>query len=404
MYSEKIIARNVSSYESATSVALRRNEIPYVDAMIERLRKLLNEDGSLQRPFSSEEMSFMRNEQVMSKFDFLYWAERYAWFIGEGGVFQRFHPWESQMIALRLISSIEEEMSERILRSEPVDGILLACHKARQLGLTQLWQLLLGHRLTTTDHIRGLIGSVDDQKVFDVFQRFERIIDNLPYWMKPSKTYHEKGKHLYFDKLDTRLVVQDSRQMSGLGQGEQFEVSHLTECASWINPLTIEHDFFPTLAQSVRTLSGLESTAQGRVGWWYDFIMHLVNGGTSRWKLCFIPYYAEPSKYRRQPPVNWQPSDISMQHAQKVYETSAKYVGKQVMLSKETLYWHETTRKEYQERAALNLFLTNYCATPQESFQHTTVSAFSADDLDYMRLESTLKTAVPYEILTRDSA
>jgi hypothetical protein len=402
VYSQKIIERSIAAYENATGTKLIRHEHSYVDSMIGHLNKLLGENG-LVRQFTAEELAFVKNEQIMSKFDFLYWASRYGYFIGEGGVFQRFNPWESQSIVLRLIAKIEEEMYDRLDKGQPIDGILIDAHKARQLGLTQLAQLLIGHRTTTTDHIRGLLASVDDQKVFDLFQRFERIIDNLPYWMKPSKTYHEKGKHLYFDKLDTRIVVQDSRQMSGLGQGEQFEVSHLTEVASWENPLTIEHDFEPTLAQSIRTLSIRESTAQGRVGWWYDTITHHVNGGTSRWHLCFIPYYAEPTKYRRQPPDNWNPSNLSLQHAQKVYETSEKFVGKKIMLSKETLYWHETTRAQYQEKGILNLFLTNYASTPEESFQHTTQSAFDSDLLDYMRLGAASNPAA-YEILTRESA
>lgn len=403
MYSQRIVERHVEAYEAKTGARLMRYELPIVDAYLARLNSIRNEDGSLQRNFTREEQRFITNEQILSKFDFLYWAERYGWFIGDGGTFMRFNPWDSQKLVLKLMSTVEEEMYDRLDRSEPVDGILIDAHKARQLGLTQLAQFVIAHRLTTTDHIRGLIGSVDDQKVFDVFQRFERIIDNLPYWIKPSKSYHEKGKHVYFDKLDTRLVVQDSRQMSGLGQGEQFEVSHLTEVASWENPLTIDHDFAPTLAQSIRTFNMRESTAQGRAGWWYDTIMNHVNGGTSRWRLSFIPYYAEPTKYRRHPSENWKPSELSLAHAQKVYDTSTKYVGKQVMLSKETLYWYESTRAEYQEKGILNLFLTNYCATPEESFQHTTQSAFSPEIIDEMRLGAA-SYAPAYELVPRQAA
>ena len=388
MYSERIVQRNIEAYEKATKTKLVRHEIGYVEDTVKTLSRIIGYDGDPKRPFTQDELTFIRNEQIMSKFDFLYWAERYGFFIKDGGTFGKFKPWESQMIVLRMIASIEEEMYDRLDRNEPVDGILIAAHKARQLGLTELIKFIIDHRVTTSDHIRGLIASVDDQKVFDLFQRHERTIDNLPYWLRPSKTYHEKGKHIYFDKLDTRLIVQDSRQMSGLGQGEQYEVSHLTECASWSNPLTIEHDFFPTLAQSVRTFSGLESTAQGRVGWWYDFIKHLVNGGTSRWKLCFIPYYAEPTKYRRRAPEGWKPTEVSMQHAQKVYETSARFVGKTVILPKDTLYWWESTRAEYQEKGSLNLFLTNFCSTPEESFQHTTQSAFAPELLDELRMRS----------------
>jgi len=70
-----------------------------------------------------------------------------------------------------------------------------------------------------------------------------------------------------------------------------------------------------------------------------------------------------------------------------------------VLLSKETLYWYETTRQEYQDAGKLNLFLTNYAATPEESFQHTNISAFSTEVIEKIRLGT--KLGVPYEIHTR---
>jgi hypothetical protein len=87
-----------------------------------------------------------------------------------------------------------------------------------------------------------------------------------------------------------------------------------------------------------------------------------------------------------------------MMHAKKVYETSREFVGKEILLSKETLYWYETTRAEYQDSGKLNLFLTNYAATPEESFQHTNLSAFSTEVLERLRLGT--RDGTPYEIRT----
>jgi hypothetical protein len=75
-----------------------------------------------------------------------------------------------------------------------------------------------------------------------------------------------------------------------------------------------------------------------------------------------------------------------MKHAKRVYETSGALIGRDVLLDREQLYWYETERAAAQRRGKLNLFLTNFCATPEESFQHTGNSQFSVDVLERLRL------------------
>ena len=92
---------------------------------------------------------------------------------------------------------------------------------------------------------------------------------------------------------------------------------------------------------------------------------------------------------------------FALLHAQKVHDTSPEYVGRAVMLPRENLYWWETTRESYRKGDKLNFFLTNFSATPEESFQHSTQSAFSAEFLAELRDRT--RPGVPYEI-TRTSA
>ena len=115
-----------------------------------------------------------------------------------------------------------------------------------------------------------------------------------------------------------------------------------------------------------------------------------------RWKYLYIPFYAEPKKYRRHPADSWQPSELTMQMAWKVNQTSQEFVGKQVTLEREQMYWWETSYDEALANNALNLFLSNYSVTPEQSFQHTTYSAISATVLDWMR--TTSSPGVAYEI------
>lgn len=397
MYSSRIIEANVARLEANLGITLSRHTPAEVDMWTAHLAKLWDaKEERTTRQLKAEEAAFIRNEALLSQVDFHYWASRYAFFIGDQGGLVRFTPWESQEIILRDIATLEEQSHDAAARGEPVDGILIACHKARQLGATTLARMLLMHRVTTSPHTRGVTGSVDDDKIEALALRDKRILDNLPWWLRPSMGYDVKGKHRYFDRLDATLQYQDYKQMSGLGQGEQYEVGHMTEVASCPYVGVFEHHYFPTIPQSPRALHILESTAQGRNDWWHRFTKKVRAGHTRRWHFRFIPWYAESTKYRAQPPTDWQPNEVSLLHAQRVHDTSPEFMGHTVMLTREQLYWWETTRREYQSGNLLSTFLTNFCATVEESFQHTHESAFPADLLEVFR--SRCVTPRAYEV------
>lgn len=262
---------------------------------------------------------------------------------------------------------------------------------------TAVGRMLNVHRCTTQRYRRAMAASVDDDKIQELYDRDKLIIDNLPTFLRPGLAYDEKRGHIYFDKLDSRVIYQVSSQKSGLGVGRQFDLSHLTELSTWNYPRMIELDFFPTIPQSLFTLALLESTAYMIGDWWNDFTERVRRGQSRRWRYVFIPWYAESSKYRAQPPSDWQPSAIALLHAQKIHDTSHEFMGRTIMLPRENLYWWETTRAEYKGAGSLNLFLVNYCATPEESFQHATKAAFSSELIESLRLQT--RPGSPYEVI-----
>lgn len=264
---------------------------------------------------------------------------------------------------------------------------------------SMLAQSIIIHRATTIPHNRSLVASVDSEKVTVLFKRSERIYNNLPWWFVPKITENVKSSHMVFGDLDSHILLQDSKQMSGLAQGDQFETSHLTECSSWMNPeVDIERHFFPTIPQSTRAFSILESTAQVRGDWWHNFCNRLQQGYTRRWRFVFVPWYVEKTKYRAAVPADWSPSKVALLHAQMVYDTSPQFCfGTHVTLPKQQLYWWESTRAEHQHAGTLNIFLTNYCATPEESFQHSGVSPFSTELLEKLRASTSVPRA--YELI-----
>jgi hypothetical protein len=87
----------------------------------------------------------------------------------------------------------------------------------------------------------------------------------------------------------------------------------------------IELDFFPTLPLGINTLCILESTANGMGGWWYEFTEDVRKGLQRRWRYIFAPWYIESKKNRAHPPTDWTPTEMTLKHARKVYETSREY-------------------------------------------------------------------------------
>ena len=253
---------------------------------------------------------------------------------------------------------------------------------------TTVGRLITMHRLTTQPQRRALAASVDEDKIQEMYDRDKLVYDNLPFFLKPDILYDEKRGHIHFDKLNSRVLYQVSSQQSGIGVGRQVDIHHLTELSTWLNPQSVELDFFPSIPRSIHTFGLEESTPYGRGNWWHEWTEKVRRGKSDRWRYCYIPWYAELSKYRSLPPPDWRPNDVSLLHAQKVHDTSAQYIGTTIMLPRENLYWWETTRQEYKDGGKLNYFHTNYSATPEESFQHSTISAFSAEFLEELRMRT----------------
>lgn len=389
MYHPEVIAHEQATLEKRLGRKLKRYDPAYSWQVEEHLQALWDRDNArLLRPLKREESEFIANEQLLCSIDFDYWC-RYAWILADGamgGGLVRFRPWAAQEILLGVVRQMQREQWEQARKGEPQDGVLLAVPKARQEGVTMLARVLLMHLLTTTPHVLGVTGSVTPEKVMKLWERDIRILEHLPWYMRPSRGAPDiQGEHLTFDRLDSSLLYQEFTQQSSLAAGEQYLVGHMTEVAQSPYPGRFKLDYFPAIPQSWRSVHVLEATPDGRGNWWHQFCL-ACQKHKERWRLRFIPWYATPEKYRRMPPEGWEPSQVSLLHAQKVWETSTEYVGKQVMLSREQLFWWESTREEHVRDGMLPFFLTNYAGTLEESFQFSGTSIFPPDTIERYRL------------------
>ena len=363
------------------------------------LAQLLTEDGEFKRDLKPSERAFIRNERILTQQDFYYWL-RYCAIIRdgvEGGGLGTLNLWESQKVLMTLIEKLEERNIEMQDRGGPCDGILICDNKGgRQLGHTMIGRAITMHRLTTWNYTRAMGASIDEDKLLELYDRDKLILDNLPFFLKPKLEFDKKGEHISFLHSKSRILYQQAKQQSGIGTGRQFDINHNTEISTWPYPRMLEMDFFPTLPQHPYTFSLQETTPAGRGNWWFIWSQRVREGRIPRWAYLYIPFYAEPKKYRRTPPANWNPSEDTLAMAKLVYDTSPEFVGKAVILTRDQMYWWESSYREAQENNSLNLFLSNYSVTPDQSFQHTTLSAFKAEVLDKLRMQ--VKRGAAYEV------
>lgn len=396
MYSQKVIAARKTAFEKRLKVKLKVYPVAYCIAMIERLKSCRGEkDVELRKP-DAEEVAFIRNELLMTKISFPYWAERYAWISDKGiGIRRMFPLLESQNLILQEFGRLEEDR----FFGEAEDGILAALLKARQLGGSTLAQACLAHRVTTQDNINGLTASDVPESSGFMFGMFERILENLPWWMKPkiaskSTTFPQEiefdgGSIIWTGAGKSIRGVEGKRGQ--LGRGKTIGVAHLSELSTWEDTEQINAALLPTMHPNPRLLAIFESTAKGRNNWWHRH-WQLSMEGVGRFTPIFIPWYAEVTQYRKNAPVDWAPAETTAAHAKHCERTGERWVHRKVELTRDQLFWYESTRKVFEKEDRLSDFFEEYAADPESAFQFSGRSIFGTAVLE--RIASQMRQPV----------
>lgn len=410
MYSSEIIDRNLQKAKLRSPFKIT-HLTPETSTTRAKAIELLwdKKQGKLLRDLNDSESEFIKSEMVLCRYDFRYWAERYATIQLDANVGGGMAPpklWATQERALQLLGEREVEMWRQYDADKFCDGIIAAYHKARQQGLTAFCCQLKMHRMvfyTNTRALGATLAMPNDSSKLELYNRDQIILNNLPFFMRPAIMYDVKGEQVQFDGLGSKMIYTDSEQRSGIGTGAQWDVHQITECGLWENLLRLMFELMPGVPKSPFVLGAWESTANGRVGPGEDWMTLTENirnkrRGWEHWVYCFIPYYMEPTKYRRPVPSDWVPSTLVIKHAEMVEKTSPEFNGGKVYrLTKAQMYWWESEHELYRSLNKLNQFLTNYCATPEESFQHSVAGALPYDVLERMHHEASV-WGCPYNL------
>jgi len=352
----------------------------------------VDESGTPRRALIEEEQTFVATARLRVVYDFPWFAERFCWIDEEGHGLRRLSPlWESQQLVLDQLARIEKANAD----SGSPDGLLLNILKARQLGVSTLSEALVAHRLVTRTHIRALSGAdVEDQAGY-LFRMVVRIYDQLPWFLKPAKVYFNKNRELSlvnqcFLKTawgkSTRGALQATSGVEGskgaIGRGQTFSVVHISELPTWENPEQLDTALLPAIPYANDTLVLYEATAEFAGDWWHRHWL-ATGEGVGRFHNVFIPWSAEPTKYSLPAPTPWVPSASTLAHAVKNERDSPRWFGgRTVTLTRDQLYWYETTRRFYESKGQLYKFLKEYPADDQECFQYAGRSIFTLEQLE----------------------
>lgn len=375
----------------------------------DRLATLQGPKGELIRPLTGEEDRIVSGERILTKFDFRYWAERYCQISLAATSLGPLYPlWESQAIILERIGDIEKQ----IVDGRRSEGIFINCLKARQLGASTLAQALLCHRLTCWAHTTVLLASDVPASSDHLFDMQERMIDHLPWYLRPAILERVKNDEIVFG-TGSRLLWGagkstrgQSREQHGavtgakgqLGRGLTVALCHLSELSTWDLPGQIDDALLPAMPTGAMTLAIFESTAKGRHNWWHEHWLGAKTEGAGReFSNVFIPWYAEPTRYSKPAPENWRPQPSTLTHAMRAATLGPRFLGHRVSLTRDQLYWYETQRQYYTQKGELKKFFEEYAADDEECFQYGGESVFPLAVLD--RLQGIVDTHPPLAYL-----
>jgi hypothetical protein len=351
---------------------------------------------ALTRPLTEEERLFQLNEQILSKVDYKYWAERYCKIIRpDEGLAPLYPLWESQDLILAEFAYQEEK---RWKAGHP-DGLLANILKGRQLGASTWAQSVIAHRTTTTSYTNALIASdvPENSGSTGLFGKLELTVEHLPVWLKPGELFHTKNQHIVFTNHSSVLVesgksmkgsLQDEGGQKGqMGRSKTYSCAHLSELSTWENAGQIDDSLLPAIPQTRRTFMVLESTAKGRGNWWHQQ-WAATQKGLGRFFNVFIPWYAEKTKNWRPAPVEWIPDEDLLAYARRVETVAPRYMRRSFSLSREQLYWYHTERLAAIEKNSLYKFLEEQPAEPEEAFQYSGRGVFTPAVVDSLRNEA----------------
>lgn len=356
---------------------------------------LLDHKGYLIRDVTKEERIWILIENTISKLDFHYFANLYGTIIDWTSRPTLIEFNIAQRIVLELIARNEE-------RGHALNFMYL---KARRLGITTVWQLLLAHRVFFYRNVGAYTGSAEETKSREMVRMIELIWDYLPWWMKPRRTSYTRGELMEFADLNSALVVQWGNQKQGIGRGATPTIAHMSEVSSFQKPEElIDAALAKAILENPFGMLAMESTANVIGDWWnltWDYMVESDAKGLAKYKPVFLPWYVgtdlypTEAGYRRRPaPYDWTVPAYVSKHAEAaaVYVASNKILrdsmGENWQMSRRQMWWYYLEYEEARRKKQLHILLRELPASAHEAFQNANPSVFLLETMNEVRTET----------------
>ena len=413
MYAPSRVAQRIELAQREFNVRLEPHSISEIEVFEDHLRSknmyVLDQNG---RPKATQNLSqfehdWILNEQLLVSCDAKYALTRYCYLQDDENSIHRFDFRVPQRIFFDIICDLEAS-------GRTLEFIIL---KARQLGMSTLVELLIGLRIIFGYGVNAVIGSADQTKTALMAKMIFLLYDYLPVWLRPECTRRVESDRglLAFGQSATSVSFQHGAQMSGIARGTTPTIYHLSEVATFTDPVNqIESALFRAVHASPNVFGALESSGEGDKGWWPD----RWRSSRDFWRLrqarhcpLFLPWFCGIEMYPKRQwieydfpiPHNWYPNQDTRNHVAKceLYIESNSHLKKHLLedqrrrnmpptdkwkMPKEQQWFWEFGHEEAKRNGTTAKWYQEMCADDEEALQRSITSAFSHETLAEIEL------------------
>ncbi len=264
--------------------------------------------------------------------------------------------------------------------------------KARQMGLSTLFEGLIFHDTSTNENKNSLIIAHEEPASQNLFQMSKLYYENLPDLIRPMKKY-SNGKILSFENPETdenkkqgnpglRSKISIATAGTGeVGRSATIHNLHVSELAFFPDPKTTMLGLLQCVPDEPNTMIVLESTANGVGDYFHELWIKAVKG-ENEFIPIFLPWFIDPnysrpfrSESEKQQFVGEVESTSINNNGETVYTYEYELMQKH-NLTYEQLNWRKYTIANKCQGDEL-LFMQEYPSTPEEAFISTGRPKFS---------------------------
>lgn len=255
--------------------------------------------------------------------------------------------------------------------------------KARQMGLSTLFESLIFHDTVTNPNKNSLIIAHEEPASQNLFAMSKLYYENLPDLIRPMKKY-SNGKVLAFENPESdenkkqdnpglRSKISIATAGTGeVGRSATIHNLHVSELAFFPDPKVTMLGLLQSIPDEPNTLVVLESTANG-VGDYFHELWVKASKGENEFTPIFLPWFIDPGYTRLFRTKNEEQQfideveAISYNPSGETIYTYEKELKDKNGLTYEQLNWRKHTIANKCQGDEL-LFMQEYPATPEEAF------------------------------------